>query len=40
MNISTKTILITGANRGIVGRFWMKRFARERRGSMRERAAL
>jgi NAD(P)-dependent dehydrogenase (short-subunit alcohol dehydrogenase family) len=39
MNISNKTILITGVNRGIVGRFWMKRFAGERKGSMRERAA-
>jgi NAD(P)-dependent dehydrogenase (short-subunit alcohol dehydrogenase family) len=40
MNISTKTILITGANRGIVGRFWMKRFARERRVYAGTRGAL
>jgi len=37
MNITNKTVLITGANRGIGRRFWTRRFDAERRRYMQER---
>jgi len=40
MNISNKSVLITGANRGIGRAFSMRRFDAEQKKYMRERAAL